>query len=193
MARQPEIEAAYSAWAERLVAEGYLPYLLTLMFQPLGGSVASMGERMLDEIERVYRLHVTRVVRKPNSLAHMDERPIWFCSLDLPVFKHAKQSRLDVTINDGLHGHAAGFYHPRSRLRGNLSQHFEERRDLYVQRERPLMRIDVEPIIDRVGYVVGYGRKNVGRGLISVDATRILPLDRQTARARHLSDRADLT
>lgn len=191
MPRQPEIEAAYSAWADRLVAEGYQPYLLTFMFQPLGGSVASMGERMLDDIERIYRIHVTRVVRKPNAPAHMDERPVWFSSLDLPVFKHAKQGRLDVTINDGLHAHATGFYHPRSRLRDGVADHFEDRRDLYVRREHPLMRIDVEPITERVGYVVGYGRKNVGRELISADATRVLPVDRRTAHARHMSDRVD--
>lgn len=188
MPRQPEIEAAYKNWAERLVAEGYVPHLITFMFQPLGGSLASMGERMLDDVERVYRIHVTRVVRKPNAPAHLDERPIWFCSLDLPVFKLAKQSRLDVLINDGLHGHAIGFYLPRSRLRGSLSEHFEHHRDLYVRREHPLARIDVEPITHRIGYVVGYGRKNVGRGLISADATRVLPVDRRTARAASASN-----
>ncbi|GJE48408.1 hypothetical protein GOFOIKOB_1437 [Methylobacterium tardum] len=191
MPRQPEIEAAYEDWAERLLAESYVPYLLTFMFQPLGGSLSSMGERMLDDIERVYRIHVTRVVRKPNAPAHLDERPIWLCSLDLPVFKHAKQSRLDVLINDGLHAHAVGFYAPRSRLREGVVEHFEHHHDdLYVRREHPLMRIDVEPITHRTGYVVGYVRKNIGRGLISADATRVLPVDRRTARATSLSDRA---
>lgn len=180
MPRQPEIEAAYEDWGERLVAEWYRPYLLTFMFEPLGGSEASMGARMLRDVVRVYESHVTRVVRKPNAPSHLHERPIWFCNLDRPVFKHAKQSRFDAFINGGLHVHASAFYWPRSRLQEDIPEHFELHRDLYVRAEHPLIRIDVKPVTDDAGYVVGYNRKSVGRGLVGEDAELILPASRVT-------------
>lgn len=184
---QPQIQAAYGDWAEELCAAGYRPYFLSFMFEPLGGSARSVGAQILREIERVYHLHVTRVVRKPNSLSHLHERPVWLCGLDRPVFKHAKASLLDVAINDGLHGHAVAFYWPCSRLREDLTEHFEAHRDLYFGRQRPLMRIDVEPINTRPNYVTKYGFKSIGRGGLTGDDVLILPAERRAARARFRS------
>lgn len=179
-----QIEAGYAEWAERLVAEGWTPYLLTFMFRELGGSEASVARQMEREVERVYALHVTRHDRKPTAPSRAGRLPIWLCSPDRPVFKHKKQGRWDVTVNDGHHIHAAVFVPPWSRLEEDLVTHFDAHRDLYIRRLTPLIRIDVVLITHRIGYVIGYARKQIGRGLISQDATLILPrtLDEITSR-----------
>ncbi len=48
-------EHGYAAWGERLVAEGWTPYLLTFMFRPIGGSAAHVAEVMEAEVVRVQR------------------------------------------------------------------------------------------------------------------------------------------
>lgn len=174
------IERGYADWAESLVAAGYQPYLLTFMFDQMRGSPDRVGCEMLREVERVYARHLTRVVRKPNSLAHLHERPVWMCSLDLPVFKRAKGTLRDVAVNDGLHAHAVAFYWPYSRLEEDVSCHFDRYRNLYVVPGHSLARIDVEPITHDLGYVVGYARKSVRWGRIDEDAVLILPGERVT-------------
>lgn len=172
------LEDGYAGWAEDLVAAGYVPFLISFMFDQMRGSPDRVGSEMLREVERVYARHLTRVVRKPNSLAHLHERPVWLCSLDRPVFKHAKSGLRDVTINDGLHVHAVGFYWPRTRLREDLATHFECYRDLYIALDQPLARIDVEPVTHDPGYVIGYARKSVRRGRLGEEAVLILPAER---------------
>lgn len=175
-----ELEAGYRDWAEELVAEGYRPQLLTFMFRPMRGSFDRVAGEMLREVERVYARHLTRVVRKPNALAHLHERPVWLCCLDRPVFKHVKSSLQDATVNDGLHVHAAAFYWPRNRLGESVLEHFEAHCDLYVVPDTPLDRIDVEPITHRVDYVVEYVLKSIRSGLVGDDAMLILPAQRIT-------------
>lgn len=172
------IDLGYCAWGEQLVAEGWTPYLLTFMFRQFGGSDASVRRQMEREVERVYALLVTRIVRKPTAPSSVGRLPIWFCSPDRPVFKHAKQGRWDAFVNDGRHMHAVAFIPPWSRLKDDLITHFLRllrRESAYVRASDPLIRIDVQPITKRTGYVVGYARKHVGHGLIAEDATLILP------------------
>ena len=161
--------------AERLVAEGWTPYLLTFMYDHMRGSDINVGLKMEKEVERVYATHLTRVVRKPTAPCSFGRLPVWLCSPDRPVFKYAKQSRLDVQVNEGRHMHAAAFDPPWSRLDVDLATHFDRCRDLYLRPGHPLIRIDVQPITHRTGYVVGYARKHIGRGFVGQDATLILP------------------
>ncbi|MCJ2071574.1 hypothetical protein MKK75_22695 [Methylobacterium sp. J-030] len=169
------VDLGYRAWGEQLVAEGWSAYLLTFMFRELGGSDAGVRRQMEREVERVYALLVTRIVRKPTAPSSIGRLPIWFCSPDRPVFKHAKQGRWDAFVNDGRHMHAVAFIPPWSRLRDDLVTHFLQCELVYVQPGDPLIRVDVQPITERTGYVVGYARKHIGRGLIAEDATMILP------------------
>lgn len=119
-----QVELSYGAWAEQLVADGWMPYLLTLMFQPIGGSPATVLRAMEREVERVYATFVTRVVRNPLRASSAGRLPIWLCAPDRPVAKHARQSLRDVAVNDGQHFHAAAFVPPWSRLREDLVDHF---------------------------------------------------------------------
>ncbi len=177
-----EVETGYALWAERLVADGWTPYLLSLMFRPIGGSAATVARVMTAEIERVYATFVTRVVRRPAAPTSVGNMPVWFCSPDYPIYKRVKASLLEVGINDGLHWHASAFQPPISRLREPLVEHFEAHRTLYVRPEFPLDRIDVQQVRDRVGYVTGYGRKSIACGRVGGDATLILPRTRREMR-----------
>ena len=181
MRRHAEIGLAYALWAERLVAEGWSPYLMTFMFEPIGGSSPGVAQQMEREVERVYATLLTRVVRKPGT-ADLDTLPVWFCCLDRPVFKRDKASRSEAVVNDGQHVHAAVFIPPWSRQREDLVTHLSQNVGLYVRREYPLDRIDAVPITRRVGYVTGYVRKHTGCSVIGEDASFVLP--RTLAQAR---------
>src|SRR4051812_31999286 len=57
----------------------------------------------------------------------------------------------------------AGLNPSWSRLNDNLVTHFEVHRRLYVHPDRPLLRLDAEPITYDPGYVVGYRHKAVAK------------------------------
>ena len=168
-------EHGYAAWGERLVAEGWTPYLLTFMFRPIGGSAAHIAEVMEAEVVRVYATFLPWVVRHPTRASSRGRHPIWFCAPDYPVHKRRKSSVRDVTINDGAHMHASAFQPPASRFRDDLANHFEANCELYLRSDFALDRIDVEPITSNVGYVVRYGLKAIKNGRAGKDATLILP------------------
>jgi hypothetical protein len=173
-----QIEQGYQDWGAQLIARGFLPYLLTLMFQPMPGTGSGKLRQMLAITERLYAQHLTSVVRKPNAPAGLDRRPIWICCPDRPVFKHVKAELHDVTINDGLHLHALAFMPPVSRLRTDLATHFIERANVYRPPLSPLRRIHVEPITDDAAAVVSYARKSLTRGRFESDALLVLPRTR---------------
>ena len=180
--RGAEIGLAYARWGEELVAEGWRGYLLSFMFQPLGGPPAAVAGVMEREVERVYATALTRIVRRPAAAA-LDILPVWFCAHDRPVFKHARQSRRDVLVNGGRHVHAAAFLPPWTRLRGCFADHLRENVALYVPPGGALDRLDAVPITHRVGYVVGYARKATGRDILGEDASFVLPRTLDQARA----------
>ena len=169
------LTAGYGEWAERLVAQGFVAYLLTFMFDPLSGSPAAVLAAMEREVVRAYVAHVTRVVRKPTAPSSWGRLPVWLCSPDFPVFKHVRQRLADVAVNGGAHVHAVAFDPPWSRLRQDLVEHFERHRAVYVHARYPLRTIDVEPITHDLAYVVDYGRKSVTRGRVGEDAMLVLP------------------
>lgn len=179
-----EINLAYGRWAERLVAQGWSPYLLTFMFHQLGGSPAGIAQQMEREVERIYATLLPRVVRKPTAPSSFGKHPVWFCCHDRPVHKHEKQSLCDVAVNDGQHVHAAAFQPPWSRLREELGTHFEAERGLYIRPRLPLLRIHVQPITRRVRYAVDYVRKHTGRSLNGEDASFVLPRSLDEVRER---------
>jgi len=169
------IENGYAAWAERLVAEGWTPYLLTFMFRPIGRSFTHVAAVMEAEVVRVYATFLTRVVRHPTRTSSLGNHPVWFCAPDYPVHKRRKSSRRDVIVNDGRHMHASAFQPPVSRLPDDLVAHFEQWRGLYLRPEFALDRIDVQPVTHDAGYVSGYGRKAISNRRVGEDATLILP------------------
>ena len=176
IARSPAaIEDAYQRWARRLVADDWTPYLLSFMFKPIGGSVAVRARVMAGEIERIYRMHLPRVVREPRAASSLGRLPIWICSPDFPVFKHSRGTLADAVVNDGQHGHGLAFVPFGSRLRGGLDAHFAEQQSRYILPNYPLERLDVTAVTHDVDYVMGYIRKAIAHGRVGQDETLILP------------------
>jgi hypothetical protein len=183
--RNNKVEEEYGRWVERLVQEGWKPYLLTFMFRDIDGPPDVVAHTMKQEVERVYATLLTRTVRNPTRPSMVRRLPRWFCALDRPVYKRAKLSLHDVLVNDGLHVHAVALLPPRSRLSEGLDTHFEQFASMYLRPKCPLIRIDAVPITHRVGYVTGYGRKHVKRSVKEPDF--ILPRSLSEVRDSPLS------
>jgi hypothetical protein len=100
-------------------------------------------------------------------------------AMDLQVYKHNKASGPMVVCNDGLHVHALLPVPPASRLKGSVADHFRDNRELYVGPGKPVVRIDVQPVIENHGLVVDYVLKTVLNGRLSYDeAVLVLPRSR---------------
>jgi hypothetical protein len=133
---------------------------------------------MKDEVHRVYSTLLTRVHRKPRT-ASTDELPVLIGAVDLPVYKRDKASGPMVVCNGGLHVHALLLIPPASRLKGSLTDHFREKRDLYAGSGRSIQRIDVRPVVSDHGPLVDYVLKTVLNGRLSYDeAVLLLPRSR---------------
>jgi hypothetical protein len=128
-----------------------------------------------DEVHRVYSTLLTRVHRKPRT-ASTDELPFLVGAVDLPVYKRDKASGPMIFCNGGLHVHALLLMPPVSRLKGSLTDHFREKRELYAGSGRSIQRIDVRPVVGDHGRVVDYVLKTVLNGRLSYDeAVLVLP------------------
>ena len=167
---------AYAGWADELVEiRGYEPYLLTFMFRPLSGSPAGVARQMELEVERVYYTLSTRIVRHPRRKSSEGRLPIWLGCHDRPVYKQARQTLRDIVPNDGRHMHVVALQPPWSRLHEDLVTYFAREHATYVHPHDALDRLHVQAITDRVGNVVDYVRKQVGRDPAGEDITLILP------------------
>jgi hypothetical protein len=88
-----ELIRGYSQWVQEYVDKGWNAFLLTFMFQPMGGGNKAILKGMAAEVERVYSAFITRVVRKPNAECDKLNRPIMIAAPDGRVFKHKKRQR----------------------------------------------------------------------------------------------------
>jgi hypothetical protein len=120
---------AYSSFAQRYVDEGWSPYLLTIMFRPLGGR--NRIAHINNELERFYSIFLTRAVRKPLSQYYKDRLPVLIAAPDLPVKKDQKQQLNDLSLNGGFHAHGIMLIPPKSRLKGDLVSHLNQNKHLY--------------------------------------------------------------
>src|SRR3954447_20237115 len=91
---------SYATWASEHVEDGWDPYLVTFMFNHVPGSRAGVLRQMQRELERVYAISLTRVIRKPWCEAEQNRLPILIACPDFPVPKRGKQCLHDVTVND---------------------------------------------------------------------------------------------
>ncbi len=165
---------AYAKWIERLIQQGFHPWFVTFMFDQLPGSPATYQQQMLQTVDRVYGIRITRVLKHPTAASSRHRRPIWLAAPDLPVFKHLKGSLRDVTINDGLHVHAI-VLEPSIRWQTACFAEFVWAEQWLWRRLCPtLERIDVRAITHDVPRVVGYALKNIEQR-VSSDSVLILP------------------
>jgi hypothetical protein len=169
-----ELINSYDGFVQSKVKADWSPLLATFMFKPLAGSCPSQLSQMKREIERIYSILLTHVVRYPNSKG---AKPVLIGMADIPVAKWKKKSSvLDVKINDGLHFHAILLIPPRSRLRVSVEDHFDEHSASYLGDRRTIDRIDVKPITTADSYnVTDYVFKSIKRGLSYDEHSLILP------------------
>ncbi len=70
--------------------KGWDPHLLSFMFNQLRVSPQSVARQMERELERIYALLLTRIVRDPKTAARYEALPLWIACPDYPVPKHER-------------------------------------------------------------------------------------------------------
>src|SRR4051794_21262009 len=90
-----------SAQVEAFVHAGWQASIISFMFKPLPGKRATMLRMMNSEVELFYSKMVTRVDHYPTAPSHFRRLPRLYVAPDLPVYKHIKDLRDNVIINDG--------------------------------------------------------------------------------------------
>lgn len=155
------------------VAAGWKPYLLSFMFEQIGGSPQRVQKVMEAEAERVYATLLTRIVRDPLSPSHAWKRPVWIGCVDFPVPKHGRKALRDVSLNDGAHLHFIALVGPNPRMKESLAEHLDEDQARYVR--HPLFRIHAVEITDTPARATRYVLKSLERGRVSPDDVIVLP------------------
>ena len=173
-----ELRFAIQDWIAAQSAEVKLwkSYLLTFMFEHMAGSEIAVRRQMERELERFYRILLTRVVRNPKAPSCRDRLARLFAFPDRPVPKVKKSALRDVAVNDGLHYHAALLLPRSSRLRTGLVRHVEKNESLYLGNHGKLRRIHVARVrAEDAGRVADYLLKTVKRESVMSDAMLLLP------------------
>ena len=163
----------YQQWVESYIHEGWKPYEITFMYHQLPGSTKSILEQMKQELHRVNSRLVTRFHRDPRSKIGFECIPRMMLFPDLPVYKRAKKSIQDVSINDGLHYGGIALTSPISRCQTSLDDHFTDDQEKYLSKK--LERIFVKPITHSHNYVTDYVMKAIKNGRMSEEDIVILP------------------
>lgn len=179
------IISGYASMVKERTDEGWNGYLLTFMFNAIGGSEPSVTQQMLADVERVYRTSLTRIVRNPTSGSQAGNLPIWLTFPDYPVFKWEKEPLSDVALNDGLHIGGIALLPPVNRLEYGLDDHFLNNRRLYVRRGSPLQRVQAKLIIQTPEQAADYTLKALKRGRVTLDDILLLPVSRDEIRRKN--------
>ncbi len=171
------VEAVNSWWSremdDRVTYDGWNAYLVTFTFNHIPGKPATKLKVMQDSVCRFYSAMLRRVVRKPNSIYQLHNRPRMVSAPDYPVFKHEKIGLAEVRINDGLHMHAILGVPLKSRLKEELASHVARKPHAYIK--VPLRNIHFAPIEGNMKDVVGYLTKTIRRGRCRWEDILFLP------------------
>jgi hypothetical protein len=115
-----KIKAFEKMIERKMIRDGWNGYLVSFMFNPVPGATRTKLDIMGEALYRFYATFRTRVVRNPNSIFQLSQRPLLIAAPDYPVPKHQKQKISDVTINDGLHMHGLLVVPSDSRLKEDV-------------------------------------------------------------------------
>jgi len=165
---------AYGDIIQERVSSGWSPYLLTFMFNQLGGSSKTQKETMKKEVTATYFKLLTRMHRHPKNMP-FDLKSLWIATPDLPVAKHYKISISDASLNDGLHYHAMALIAPENRLGEPLDDYLANNQQLFCGQDRMLRRLHAQYIVNDADYVTGYAMKAIKRRTMSIEDIMILP------------------
>jgi hypothetical protein len=167
-AKKPDWLDGYGQLVDERHRDGWSCYLVTIMFTQLPGAREVVLDRMKDEIQRVYSTLVTDVHRKPRT-APSDQLPVLIGAFDLPVYKRDRSTAPLVRCNDGLHFHALVLIPPTSRLKGSLVDYFHDKERIFIRRDKPIQRIQVEPVTHDPARVTDYALKTISKRRLSYD------------------------
>ncbi len=168
-----ELMGGYQDWVQNYVDQGWMPFIISFMFNQLRGSDSSILGQMKREIERAYSRLPTKFHRDPNSRTGFNFLPRMILFPDFPVFKWEKKSIRDVSVNNGLHYTGIALTPPFSRFCSTLDVHFMQHQQDYLSDK--LARIHAKAILWDPRYVTNYAAKSVKRGRVSQEHIIILP------------------
>ncbi|WSH65635.1 hypothetical protein U8Q05_03680 [Rhizobium ruizarguesonis] len=174
MTTDRDILEGYLDMMQARIAAGFEPYLLTFMFKQLKGSERTIALRMTREVERIYSLLLTRVVKRPNKTPD-NQKPLMLGCLDWQVPKADRVSFADAMQNDGMHFHANMLMPPIARSMRTLEEIVDRSRLSFEGPNKMLTRLHVEPIKNNARYVFGYGLKSVQRKRLGHDDILVMP------------------
>jgi hypothetical protein len=144
------VEAITSWWSQemedRVTLRGWNTHLVTFMFNHIPGSSAVKLELMQDSVCRSYSKLVTSVVRKPNSIHQLFDRPRMITAPGYPIYKHKW---------DDIASHVA--------------------RKLFLYRKLPLRSIESKLVKTDLFRVPDYIMKSVKRGRCRWEDVLCLP------------------
>jgi hypothetical protein len=168
---------AYARWVADLVAQGWDPYLVTLMFDELPGLMQAQIAQMHHAAMGMYSRLVTRMFRKPRSAKWAPLLPRGFFAPDLPVQKRRMAPWMapfsEPPANDGLHMHGIILANRLGRLREPLNLHIEQKLATY-QRGR-IRKIDIRLIDYAPERATAYALKILKRSGFGPDDLLVLP------------------
>jgi hypothetical protein len=171
------VEAVTSWWSQemedRVTLHGWNTYLVTFMFNHIPGPSAVKVKLMQDSVCRFYSQLVTRVVRKPNSIHQLFNRPRMITAPDYPVYKHKKIGLAAATVNDGLHMHSILAIPLKSRLKEDIGSHVARKSFSYIK--SPLRNIHFQPIENNIKGATDYAMKAVKRRRCKWEDVLFLP------------------
>jgi hypothetical protein len=155
------------------IAYGKQGYLFSFMFRHIPGSDNSRLLEMKKHLGWFYGRLAKASVPRASHPKWSPFLPKAILAPDFPVFKHAKQSLRDVTVNNGLHWHGLILKHPFGPcLHEPLDVHIQENLGKYLVGS--IRQIDVKAITHDPEYVTGYGLKAL-KSKVSTDEILIFP------------------
>lgn len=169
-----DLQNAYTSMAIERLDQGFEPYMLTLMFNPIHGSADIQLSTMQKEATWLYGRLLTRAFRSPNEVPLAD-LPLWIVCPDYPVPKSHKQPLRDVSINDGRHLQGAVMCPPTSRLKKPFNLDLAERASDFSGPGRTMARIHVQRIYTTPEVAFDYVFKALDRGRVTGDDILVLP------------------
>lgn len=164
----------YKEWIMTRINVGFEPYLMTFMFNAMGGGERSSAKRMAKVVEETYSKLLIRIERRPRKRPTI-ELPMLLCAPDWPVPKHLKSLLNDVTINGGLHWHGVFLLPPTTRKPISLNIIVHDKQSVFAGPNRPLARLHAVPIERTAMKAVGYALKQVERGRVGHGHLLIYP------------------
>jgi hypothetical protein len=173
----------YRELVRNWIDEEHKVYLLTFMFEHMSGSRGSINARMIDHVALFWRTLSKWIVRR-NRTAPNHLLPKLIALPDRPVFKWQKQTLAQVTINDGQHVHGILAIPPTTRMKDDLADHVASKSVYTDARYTRIRHIEVQPIMSRRAYTVGYALKGLKYGFANSDDLLILPLSSSEVPAR---------